>query len=175
MVVFNVFSGVKFTPWMLKWNWKDPKIRPIFCRNLFKGWEFDKTRDGHQTESQKQSTRDWTNVSNKSIALVSNSNISALQDSINKLSISSKWIWLNTFFRILKNILWRVHSKAEETRRSRVQLLPWYLDILMWLKIVISISWYVEAGIHAPLGPRTTRCELVRYCSVFISPGAVRS
>ena len=32
-----------------------------------------------------------------------------------------------------------------------------------------------KAGIHAPLGPRTARCELVRYFSVFIGPGAVRS
>ena len=26
-------------------------------------------------------------------------------------------------------------------------------------------------GIHATLGPRTARCELVRYFSVFIDPG----
>ena len=35
-------------------------------------------------------------------------------------------------------------------------------------------EWF-KAGIHAPLGPRTARCELVRYFSVFIGPGAVRS
>ena len=36
----------------------------------------------------------------------------------------------------------------------------------------LLLSW---PGIHAPLGPRTARCELVRYFSVFIGPGAVRS
>ena len=29
-------------------------------------------------------------------------------------------------------------------------------------------------GIHAPLVPRTARCDLVRYYSVFIGAGAVR-
>ena len=33
----------------------------------------------------------------------------------------------------------------------------------------------LTAGIHAPPGPRTARCELVRDLSGFFGPGAVRS
>ena len=41
-----------------------------------------------------------------------------------------------------------------------------------WPKLWPQYDW---VGIHAPLGPRTARCELVRYFSVFIGTGAVRS
>ena len=37
-------------------------------------------------------------------------------------------------------------------------------------RFILIYFLYSEPGIHVPLGPRTARCELLRYFSVFIGP-----
>ena len=50
----------------------------------------------------------------------------------------------------------------------------WFGAGLFW-KNPLRSSWVDRPGIPAPLGPRTARCELVRYFSDFIGAGAVRA
>ena len=69
--------------------------------------------------------------------------------------------------------LYKCLSKVSDLRKSWKDCL--YL-LFRWSSTIWLDTWISDrAGIHAPLGPRTARCELVRYSSVFIGPGAVRS